>query len=374
MSLTCSLVGCGVRGSYWAGILDEHPDVSLKALVDPDIGKAQALAANLKISAACHSALKPESDPWDFVVLATPPELHHCQVQACLAQGMHIICEKPLVEEFAQAIELVRLAQETNRQLMVGMNFRYLAASQHLRRTVQEQRLGPLAFGRFNYTRNRDGRRGDLNSYPLTMRHPMLLEQSVHHLDLIRYCYAQEVVRVCADMWNPPGSVYLHDSCVSVLMEMADGARVNYLGTWTAGWNGMEFAWRTDFRDGAVLQRNQFADVVECRLDPELGLTGPRFKDGDQAEEFRSVPLECQRPFVDDGKGLLDEFVSCINQGLSVRTSAHDHLGTLALLEACMQSNAAGTWIDLAHVFADHGAPNLWPIPNQHASSNHRGE
>ena len=361
MSLTCGLVGCGVRGSYWAGILAEHPDVSLEALVDPDVGKARALAASLGIPAVCRSSPEPESSPWDFVVLATPPELHDCQVRACLEQGMHVICEKPLVEEFAQAVELVRLARRADRQLMVGMNFRYLAASQHLRRTVREQRLGPLSFGRFNYTRNRDGRRDDLNSYPLTMRHPMLLEQSVHHLDLIRYCYDQEIVRVCADMWNPPGSVYLHDSCVSVLMEMADGARVNYLGTWTAGWNGMGFAWRTDFRDGMVLQRNQFADVVECRLEPELGLTGTRFKDGDQAEELCPVPLEPQRPFVDDARGLLDEFVSCVNQGLAVRTSAHDHLGTLALLEACIRSSAEGAWANLANVFADHGADDLWP-------------
>ena len=361
MSLTCSLVGCGVRGSYWARILAEHPGVSLEALVDPDIGKARALAASLERPVACHSSLKPESAPWNFVVLATPPELHDDQVRACLEQGMHVICEKPLVEEFAQAVALVRLAQETDRQLMVGMNFRYLAASQHLRQTVRAQRLGPLAFGRFDYTRNRDGRRGDLNSYPLTMLHPMLLEQSVHHLDLIRYCYNQEVVRVCADMWNPPGSVYRHDSCVSVLMEMADGARVNYLGTWTAGWNGMEFAWRTDFRDGMVLQRNQFADVVECRLDPELGRTGPRFKDGDQAEELLPVPLEPQRPFVDDGRGLLAEFVTCVNQDRPVRTSAHDHLGTLALLEACMQSHAEGRWLDVASVFAGHGADDLRP-------------
>ena len=362
MSLSCVLVGCGVRGSVWAGILAEHPRVSLKTLVDPDVGKARELAANLAIPAVCHSSFNPESGPWDFVVLATPPALHYGQVQACLAHGMHVICEKPLVEELPQAVELVHLARRANRQLMVGMNFRHLAASQYLRRTVREQRLGPFAFGRFNYTRNRDGRRHDLNSYPMTMRHPMLLEQSVHHLDLIRYCYDQEVIRVCADMWNPPGSVYLHDSCVSILMEMADGARVNYMGTWTAGWNGMEFAWRSDFRDGMVLQRNQFDNVVTCRIDSELGLTGPRFKDGHQAERLCPVHLKPQRPFIDDAKGLLDEFVGCVSRDMPVRTSAHDHVVTLALLEACIQSQAQGTWIDIASVFVRNNAADLWPI------------
>ena len=361
MTLSCALVGCGVRGSIWAQVLSEHRAVDLVALVDPDRERTRELAMRLGRPMSCHASLTVEPGQWDVVVLATPPEMHFAQVQMCLENETHVICEKPLVEEFAQAITLVRMAEQADRLLMVGMNFRYLAASQYLRRVVQEARFGPLGFGRFHYIRHRDGRRDDLNSYALTMEQPMLWEQSVHHLDLLRYCYDQEVVRLCADTWNPPGSVYRHDSCVSLLLELAHGARVNYLGTWTAGWNGMEFSWRSDFPRGMILQRNQFANVVECQFEPDLSLTGSRFKEPHDAETLRPVSLSPQRPFVDDTKGLLDEFVACLKQGLPLQTSARDHLCTLALLEASIQAGTERAWVDIADLFAAHNAGDLWP-------------
>ena len=363
MTLVCALVGCGVRGSYWAQVLSEHPEVHLAALVDPDTARAQELANHLDGSVTCLDVLAPAPGQWDAVVLATPPELHFEQVQLCLEQGMHVICEKPLVEEFGQAIELVRMAEEADRLLMVGMNFRYLTSSQYLRRAVKEERFGPLGFGRFDYTRQRDGHRADLNTYCLSMRHPMLLEQSVHHLDLLRYCYGEDIVRLCADSWNPPGSVYRHDSCVSVLLEFVSGARVNYLGTWTAGWNGMAFSWRSDFQRGMILQRSQFGDVVECRFEPELGLTGSRFKEPSEAEILEPVSLPPQQPFFDDTRGLLDEFLGSIIRGTPLRTSAHDHLQTLAMLQACVDSGESRAWVDISDVFKGHNAADLWLAP-----------
>jgi predicted dehydrogenase len=44
------------------------------------------------------------------------------------------------------------------------------------------------------------------------MPQPMLLEQSIHHLDLMRYCYDDEVESVLAETWNPAWSVYQDDS------------------------------------------------------------------------------------------------------------------------------------------------------------------
>ncbi len=99
-----------------------------------------------------------------------------------------------------------------------------------------------------------------MNKYPLTMRHPMMLEQSIHHLDLIRYCYGREVEAVACRTWNPPWSVYAHDANVSCLLTLEGGLEVNYFGTWTGGWNELKFEWRTDCearRDrpaGAVLR------------------------------------------------------------------------------------------------------------------------
>lgn len=363
MPVSFALMGCGVRGAVWARVLQAHAATDLVALVDVDAARSRSLAQQLDLQVTCHTELEPARLQAEAVVLATPPALHFNQVQACLQDGLHVICEKPLVEALAPAIALVRMAVQTGKLLMVGMNFRHLAASQYLRRAVREERFGPLGFGHLHYVRNRDGRRVDLNDYPLEMEHPMLWEQSIHHLDLLRYCYGREICRLCADTWNPPGSVYRHDSCVSALLEFDDGVRASYQGTWTAGWNALEFAWRSDFREGMILQRGQFGDMVECRLKPDLGLTGPRFKDVRDAEPLHTVPLVSQQPFLDDTKGLVDEFVACLTQGTPLYTSAHDHLRSLAVIEACVQAAAAHTWVDIAQLFRTHRAEDLWIAP-----------
>ncbi|HEX8463487.1 MAG TPA: Gfo/Idh/MocA family oxidoreductase [Abditibacterium sp.] len=71
----------------------------------------------------------------DAVCVASPPELHFAHASACLAAGVHVLCEKPLVyaptspnrENLAGAHELVRLAQEKN--LVLATQLQYGAAT-----------------------------------------------------------------------------------------------------------------------------------------------------------------------------------------------------------------------------------------------------
>ena len=57
-----------------------------------------------------------------------------------------MLAEKPLAEEMEEAIDIVRQAEAHGRQVMVGMNFRYLATSQALRRIFREQMFGAPGF------------------------------------------------------------------------------------------------------------------------------------------------------------------------------------------------------------------------------------
>jgi len=198
-------------------------------------------------------------------LLVTPPEVHHEQAMLSFEYGHHVLCEKPLTEELAEAIDVVQAAENHGLQLMVGMNFRYLPCSQAVRRMIREQRFGAPGYGHFAYHRHRDGRRTDLNDYPLTMKQPMLLEQSIHHLDLMRYCYDAEVEAVAADTWRPSWSTYADDCCVSILLRFEGGLHVNYIGTWTGGWNRFVFQWRTDCPKGAIIQKASSGTYIPWR-------------------------------------------------------------------------------------------------------------
>ena len=279
--------------------------------------------------------------------LATPPEVHREQCIAAFEHGRHVLCEKPLAEELDEANDIVRHAEQHGVHLMVGMNFRYLPASQALRRMVLERRFGDLGYGHFSYLRHRDGRRTDLNDYPLIMEQPMLLEQSIHHLDLMRYCYAAEVVSVSADTWRPSWSTYADDCCVSALMRFDNGMHVNYIGTWTSGWNRFGFEWRTDCSGGVIIQQSQFDDLYTAKLKPGLATEGRRFKTPNEAEPLEPVALEATEDFVDDTRGLLNEFIDSLESGEPLITSGQDHLKTLGLVFACIEAAETGRRVEM---------------------------
>ena len=354
------LVGAGNRGTVWAKVCSETRDVKLVGLIDQDTSRAESIRdelgqANLAVFQDLSSAFR-DAAP-DAVIVATPPDTHHRLVSASLSAGKHVLCEKPLSDQIGETIDLVSRADENNLQLMVGMNFRYLSSSQRIRRYVQDGQLGGLSHAQFSYLRHRDGNRKDLNDYPIKMSYPMLLEQSIHHFDLLRYCYRAEVESLVADSWRPSWSTYQSDCCVSVLFRFENDVRANYLGTWTSSWNKMTFSWRSEFASGVLVQRSQFDDLVRVDFRPELGLTGPRFKTSDESELTQKEELPPCIPFVDDSRLLLTELVRAIRGEVEPDTTGRDHLRSLCLIGACIESLKTRSWVVLKEFYRASGVP-----------------
>ncbi len=390
------LVGAGVRGHTWAQVVSGTSGVRLVGVVDPDLSRAsEAAAVGGRAASGATPGTHPASseaptsrragvagdaspeDPVvttdltsalrgttpDAVIVATPPASHHPLVGEALSAGCHVLCEKPVSEDIGEVVDLVHHADQRDLHLLVGMNFRYLSSSQRIRSYAEGDQLGALSHGQFSYLRHRDGHRSDLNDYTMRMPHPMLLEQSIHHFDLIRYCYRTEVTALVADSWRPSWSCYDHDCCVSVLFRLESGARVNYMGTWTASWNEMFFSWRSDFESGALIQRRQFDDLVRVDFQPELGLSGPRFKAQGEAEPLVVEDLEPCTAFLDDSRGLLLELVGAIRDGEAPVTTARDHLKSLGIVQACIQSLETGGWVGLEDLYRSLDIPAAMLAP-----------
>lgn len=344
-----ALSGYGVRGRQWARCINAAPGATLAAVADPsEQARAQAPAPAFSTLAA---AL--EGAAVDAVIVATPPEGHVPDVLAALERRLPVLCEKPLTEDLPAARGLAAAARQAATPLLVGMNFRFVPATAEYRRIVQSAEFGPALHGQFTYLRHRDGRRPDLNDFPLTMAQPMLFEQSIHHLDLLRYVYDREVTAVSADTWNPPTSVYRDDSCVAALLHFAGGLRVAYLGTWTSGSNRLEFRWRTDFADGMVVQADQFGTLLASRRDPQAGLAGPLFDP--EAEPPRDLGVPAGEPFIAETSRLLAHFLAVARGEAVPGPSVADHLITMLLLLAVRAAATEGRRIDLRAFAADHG-------------------
>ena len=331
------LAGLGVRGRHWAQVIQRSERAELVAFADPS-AEALRLAAAEFGERPCFES--PEAalaalDDVDALVLANPPMGRESIVRAAVARGLPMLIEKPLALDLAEALTLVQLTEAGGVSLMVGLNFRYLNVTKATMRLLAEERVGKPEFARFTYERWRDGRRPDLNDYPLVMDHPMLWEQSIHHFDLMRYVYGQEPVRVQCQTWNPSWSMYAHDSNVAALIEFDGGLRVNYQGTWQGNWAAPGFEWRTDCTNGIITQREQFGDLYYA---------------GRDTPELTPVPLPPHELWISETRALFDAFVDHVVAGAELQCSGRDHLMSLAMLCAAIQSSATGSGLRICDV------------------------
>ncbi len=76
------------------------------------------------------------SDLFDAVYIASPNVLHYAHCKAMLAQGKHVICEKPFTSYLWQLEELFALAAQQNLALMEAMMFMHQPAKQSLERAI----------------------------------------------------------------------------------------------------------------------------------------------------------------------------------------------------------------------------------------------
>lgn len=333
MTLRLLLVGLGARSRVWRQVIAASSRARLVGVADADPVRAAAAGSDLGLPHATDLQALASRAEADAVILATPPHGRADQIAAACSARLAILAEKPLAVSLAEAEGFVAQAAAARLPLMVGLNFRYLAVTRALRALFSDDRLGAPAFGRFLYERWRDGRQPHINRYPLTMHHPMLWEQSIHHFDLMRFVYGSEPVRVSARTWNPPWSMYAHDANVAALFTLANGVEITYQGTWAANRNSLDFNWRTDCARGIAVQAGMFGDLsFALRDDPE---TTP-------------VALPPHEPWVSDATALFDSFLAHLIDGAPLQCSGADHLQTLRMVEAAAAASATSQTITLA--------------------------
>lgn len=127
------LVGCGrISAAHLAAVAALPGAVRLVATVDRDIAAAARAAEPFGAQpyASLEAALaNPEVEA---VLVASPNALHVPQAGAVVASGRHVLVEKPLAGNGADARELARMARERGVVLAVGHTFRHGPAVRYL--------------------------------------------------------------------------------------------------------------------------------------------------------------------------------------------------------------------------------------------------
>ncbi|MBA3652191.1 MAG: Gfo/Idh/MocA family oxidoreductase [Chthoniobacterales bacterium] len=147
-ALRVGVVGVGHIGKNHARLYAETDSAEFTAIFDSNAEVAAGIAQQYNVRAA--SSLEEFADLVDAASVATPTNSHFAIAQPLLEKGKHLLVEKPIAEDTAQASRLAEMAVERKLVLQVGHVERFnpvlsaLEARLTHPRFIEAHRLSPF--------------------------------------------------------------------------------------------------------------------------------------------------------------------------------------------------------------------------------------
>lgn len=91
----------------------------------------------------------------EAVDVCTPNFMHNPPVVAAFAAGKHVICEKPIALNGTQGQGMVEAAQKAGKKFQVGLNMRFGAGPQAIKRLTDAGKFGDIYYARAQALRRR---------------------------------------------------------------------------------------------------------------------------------------------------------------------------------------------------------------------------
>jgi predicted dehydrogenase len=144
--LRVGVVGLGIGQMHLLGWHDVD-GASVTVVADLDEQRRTEVSQQWKV-AAVDSLAEVLATGVDIVDLCTPPSLHEAQIRQCLEAGVHVVCEKPLVDSVAACDRVRELADaafaRNGARLMPILQYRFGDGAMRARALVEAGLTGRL--------------------------------------------------------------------------------------------------------------------------------------------------------------------------------------------------------------------------------------
>jgi predicted dehydrogenase len=313
------LVGIGSFGLGWYRSLKAYSIPLQVVVVDRNPAVRSLIDSNDLFYPDLLTALDQERP--DFLINLTPPRVHTSVNHLAFDRRIPVLCEKPIAEDFSEAQVVVTRAIQEQIPFMIAENYRRAPVFRMAQRLIKEKAVGELSAVFVQFFKEAYFEK----EYLLQMKEPLLVDVTVHHLDLVRYLTGQEGKRIFAKSFNPLGSQYPGNAAVNICLEMQNGLIVNYAGS-LAG-RGQETAWPGVWRiEGTKGVMTVAENIQLTRTDHE-----------ETIRDFGGV----------DDRSCLDEFLSALSEAREPETSGVDYLQTQKLVHFSIESIRFGHPVDI---------------------------
>ncbi len=316
MQKRIAVLGCGYWGKNLVRVFSQLG--ALRCVCDTDAVRFSSLAMEGDRPVFTDSIADVLASPdYDAVAVATPAATHYDVVKQCLAAGKDVFVEKPLALTARQGEELVEMAQQHGRILMVGHILLYHPAVIKLRELIQQGALGRILYCYSNR----------LNMGLIRTEENILWSFAPHDISVMLHLLGEEPISAEAE-----GQSYLTPGVVDVTL-----SRLRF----RSGASGHIFvSWLHPSKEQKLVvvgseQMAVFDDTAEQKLllYPHRVDWTSRMPKAVKADAI-AVDLEKAEPL----KQECQHFLDCLANRTAPRSDGREGLRVLKVLDACQQS------------------------------------
>lgn len=335
--LRLALIGAGDVARYHMQAWSRIPNATVRAMVDPDHERALQLAAAFDLDSSLVfrelDELLSHNIPLDFVDIAAPPQAHLRLTEKAAEHGLHVLCQKPMALNLAEAKRMIQACKDAGVTLMINENWRWRSWFRRIKTLLDQGAVGEIVYA---YILSHDSswlpdRQKDRGHWFLGMDRALLMEWGIHHIDLLRF------------LFGDPQTVYARTARLNPTLSGEDRAVV------TLAFDGLtsviDLSWSSyDPRGYARFKRN----VEDARIEGDQG-TIALIPDPERGDLLRltSKQDEWEQPayqgsaeegYLDSFQSAQDHFVQCLTDGRRPETDGDDNFQTLACTLAAYES------------------------------------
>jgi len=329
------------------------PDVELAAVCDPDEEAARA-AGVPRVYADYRELLRDAAV--DAVVVSSPNHLHHEIAIAALKARKHVLCEKPLALDAAQASEMLDAARKAGVVHMTAFTYRYTPSVRYLKHLADQGELGRIQSVRAAYLMALAGHVTGWRSSRALAGSGALADIGSHLIHL--------ALDIAGGIGALSGSVRkFRDDPSSDVDDWA-----GFVAEFRSGATGTFEISRVCPGRGADITENMFVEVYGSAgstvfsLQDPFGIQAALGEDGRNPErpltrraipeEWRKLPGSPRRVEDDEPRwgyrfDQAYEFVENIRRGTVRTTSFEDGLRCQRVLDAVLDSSEKRAWVSL---------------------------
>ncbi|MEA5460395.1 Gfo/Idh/MocA family oxidoreductase [Arcicella sp. LKC2W] len=290
----------------------------------------------------------------DIIAIYTPDKFHATHIKQALLHGKHVVCTKPLIDNLADAKEIVQLCEQTGKKVFVGQSSRFFEPAKRQRADFEGGLIGDLITIEAHY--HADHRWFLEKSWSLENAFKWLYGGLSHPVDFIRWYMPniQEVMGYGMLSANGVKNGLKNPDTMHFIFKATDGKIARVSGCYT----GPTQPTMRDSGMSCILRGTEGAsqaDYHELRY-AITDKTGEErviaFGDNYLKHYFR---FEGQSHHAGEYQNYLEYFVDCIENDKTAYPDIQEGIGTVALLQAMDKSLLTGLPVKIVDILNEYG-------------------